>query len=1116
MPQCTKVLGGGAVMDVAGWLRDLGFSEYVAAFDSNAITMDLLPTLTADDLKDLGVTIIGHRRRLLNAILALRTDTEPIAEPRAAEPIAERRQVSVMFCDISGSTALSTRLDPEDLSTVVRDYQTTVRATIAGFGGFIARYVGDGVLIYFGWPEAHETDAERAVRAGLAVIAKIGQTPIGGERLSIRVGIATGLVVVGAPIGEGDARQQTAIGETPNLAARLQSLATPNTLVIADNTHSEIGSLFEVEDLGLRELAGFAAPQRAWRVLAESGTASRFEALRSEATPLVGRDEEMQLLLRRWQQAKSGEGRVVLLSGEPGIGKSRLTASVAEHISDELHTRLRWFCSPHHQDSALNPVIAQLERAAGIVRDDVAEARLGKLRRVVDVADGHDFELLAELLSLPNSAAALNLSTQRKREKLFEVLLRQLTILTRQHPVVAVFEDVHWIDPTSRELLDLMIDRVRQISVLLIVTFRPEFQPTWTGQPHVTTLALNRLDDRQVAALVAGLAGNAPLGSEVVDEIVERTDGVPLFVEELTKAVLERSNDEDRVAAVLSETAAISLSVPPTLHSSLIARLDRIGPAAREIAQIGAVLGREFGYELIERVARRPESELQAALARLSEAGLLFCRGLPPASSYLFKHALVLDTAYGTLLRSRRQEMHARVAAVLSQDFAELAERQPELLAQHLTAAGDNERAVEQWLRAGQYAASRVAYREAIAHLERGLAALRSLPEGSDRDKHEIGLQLALGLCLFTANGAAAGLPSYSRAQELAEQHGNSLQRFEAVFGVWQCHLVVGEISASSRFSDRLLRMTRSEADTGLRLQAHHSHWSSLFYLGELAEARRHTDTGRQLYDPDQHSDHRFVYGGHDPGVCARYIGAQVEWLLGYPDAASASVAETFALADRLAHPFTSITALVFGFAVYLSNRRPDDVLSRLDMAEALGAEQRLTFIIEPEILRGAALVEQGAVGEGTDLIRQGLTKTRRRGATFFLLFGLAFLAEGLNGRGEHTAALAAAQEGLEVAAATGQHAWDAELHHLGGVASMASNATDDGQARFEKALRVARQQQAKSYELRTATSMARFWGEQGRRSEARAVLEPIYGWFTEGLDTANLKEAKALLDELM
>ena len=589
---------------------------------------------------------------------------------------------------------------------------------------------------------------------------------------------------------------------------------------------------------------------------------------------------------------------------------------------------------------------------------------------------------------------------------------------------------------------------------------------------------------------------------------------MPLFVEELTKAVLERSNDEDRVAAVLSETAVTSLSVPPTLHSSLIARLDRMGPAAREIAQIGAVLGREFGYELIERVARRPESELQAALARLSEAGLLFCRGLPPASSYLFKHALVLDTAYGTLLRSRRQELHARVAAVLSQNFGELVERQPELLAQHLTAAGDNERAVEQWLRAGRYAASRLAYREAITHLEHGLAVLQSLADSPARDDQEIELQLALGVSLFTAKGAVSALPACSRAHELADQHGNPRQRFEAVYGVWQCHHVSGTVVAARQFSERLLFMTKSEPDTGLRLQAHHSCWASSALLGELSKSRKHADTGRQLYDPEQHRAHRFIYSGHDPGVCARYVGALTEWLL-YPDKASASIADAFALADHLAHPFTSMTAFVFGFATFLSNRQPEEVLSRLETAEALSVEQRLTFITEPEILRGAALVELGDIDEGTDLIRYGLTKTRQRNATFFLPFGITSLAHGLMRRDEHRAALTAVREGLEVAATTGQHAWDAELYRLGGAACLADADADESQRYFDQALRVARQQQAKSYELRTATSMARFWGEQGRRSEARELLQPIYAWFTEGLDTANLQDAKALLAEL-
>ena len=539
-------------MDVVDWLRALDLGQYEEAFRENLVSMDLLPSLTADDLKELGVNTVGDRRRLLNAISTLRAGTEQNSVRPTASILdgdwphtAERRQLSVMFCDISGSTALSTRLDPEDLSAVVRAYQSTVRATIARFGGFIARYVGDGVLIYFGWPEAHETDAESAVRAALAVIAAISQSPVHGEKLSIRIGIATGLVVVGAPIGEGDARQQTAIGETPNLAARLQGLARPNNLVIADSTRIQVGSLFDLEDLGARPLTGFAEPQRAWRVIGESSAASRFEALRSDTTPLIGRDEEFELLLRRWHQAKAGDGRVALISGEPGIGKSRLTAALSDDIRGQPHRRLRWFCSPHHQDSALYPTIAQLERAAGFARDDSPETKLAKARDLLSPGEpgDDDFELLAELLSLPNAAADLNLSPKLKRERLFEALLRQLSELAKTDPVLAIFEDAHWIDPTSRELLDLMVERVRALPVLLMITFRPEFQPPWGGQPHVTNLALNRLGGRDVAALVNGIAGNRPLGTEVVAEIVERTDGVPLFVEELTKAVLEQGQE---------------------------------------------------------------------------------------------------------------------------------------------------------------------------------------------------------------------------------------------------------------------------------------------------------------------------------------------------------------------------------------------------------------------------------------------------------------------------------------------------------------------------------------------------------------------------------------------
>src|SRR3984893_16116706 len=601
-------------MDVAAWLRGLGLEQYAPAFHDNAVDGEVLRELTADDLKDLGVTLVGHRGKLLAAISALGMEPPTVARPAAnaiSAPTspstidAERRQLTVMFCDLVGSTALSTRHDPEDLRELIGDYHRCVADMVGRFDGFVAKYMGDGVLIYFGYPQANEDDAERAVRAALAVIEAVGRLP-GRQDLRVRLGIATGLAVVGDLIGEGAAQERGVVGETPNLAARLQGLAMPNTLVIAEATRRQVGGLFDLADLGPQALAGFAEPQRAWRVIGESGVLSRFEALRSQATPLVGREEEVELLLRRWQQANTGEGRVVLISGEPAIGKSRLTAALSKQIADEPHTRLRYFCSPHHQDSALYPFIAQLERAAVFTRDDTVEARLVKLQALLapGTQDDEDTALFSELLSLPSSAADLNLSPQRKREKLFEALLGQLEAEARHRPVLMVFEDAHWIDPTSRELLDLTVDRVRRLPVLVVITFRPEFQPPWGGRSQVTNLALNRLGERDGEALVQNLAGNAALTAEMVAEIVERTDGVPLFVEELTKAVLESAEHGDRVAAVLGTTSLAALSVPATLHASLMARLDRLGPAPKEIAQIRAGLRRGVGYELIEPVAQ--------------------------------------------------------------------------------------------------------------------------------------------------------------------------------------------------------------------------------------------------------------------------------------------------------------------------------------------------------------------------------------------------------------------------------------------------------------------------------------------------------------------------------
>jgi class 3 adenylate cyclase len=1103
-------------MNTAAWLKSLGLERYEPLFRNNEIDWEVLPKLTSEDLREIGVVAIGHRRKLLDAIAAFGAPV-PAAVDAPAPADAERRQLTVMFCDLVGSTGLSSRLDPEDLREVITAYHRAVAEMAARFDGFVAKYMGDGVLVYFGYPRAHEDDAERAVRAGLGAIDAVGRLDVKSAKLQARVGIATGLAIVGDLIGVGSAQEQAVVGETPNLAARLQSLATPASLVIAASTRQQIGQLFDLEDLGSQQLAGFAKPQRVWRVLGESGEVSRFEALRSGTSPLVGRDEEVELLVRRWEQAKSGEGRVVLISGEPGIGKSRLTAALSDHIRTERHARLRYFCSPHHQDSALYPFIAQLEHAAGFVRDDAVDDKLGKLRGLLapGTPDDDDVALLTELLSLPSPAADLNLSPQLKREKLFEALLNQLEGEARRRPVLLVFEDVHWIDPTSRELLDLAVDRIRRLPVLVAVTFRPGFQPSWGGRSHVMSLVLNRLGERDGVVLAQKLAGNAELAPDIVAQIVERTDGVPLFVEELTKAVLESIGQGDRVATVLATTALAALSVPATLHASLMARLDRLGSAPKEVAQIGAVLGREFPYDLIELVAQEDERELKAALSQLSDAELLFCRGTAPHSSYLFKHALVQDAAYSTLLRGRRLELHARVAAALEGHFPDLVERQPELLAHHLSAAGNAERAVDQWLKAGHHAASRFAHIEAIRHFERGLAALAALPEGPSRDGREIELQLARGPSLFMAKGfvAADAAEAYMRARELAEQRDDPQQLFMAINGLWQSANGAGMIHDCRKLSSRLQQLTANNADDDLRLQAHHSAWATCLFSGEPAAGRQHCEVGRQLYDPERHRLHHQVYGGHDPGMCARYLGAQIHWLLGYPEKGLVLGGEALALADRIAHPFSLAIALQYNSMLHLDRGEPILAMQRLDAAVALAAEQRLGFVLEPQLLRGAALTAQGALEEAVVCLREGLDGPN--GSTRLRSYGLARLADTLARQGEHSAALTAARDGLGSVEKTGHRQWEAELHRLEGVALSGLNRLEEGQTAFEKAVRVAQGQEAKAHELRAATSLARLWGEQGRRAEARDLLAPVYGWFTEGFDTTDLKEAKALLEDV-
>ena len=791
-------------MDIDSWLRGIGLEQYAQTFRDNAIDADVLRDLTDEHLRELGLPL-GARLKLLRAVAALsageQTPASPEVTPPATRTDAERRQVTVMFSDLVGSTALSARMDPEDLREVISAYQKCVAETVRRFGGFVAKYMGDGVLVYFGYPQAHEDDAERAVRAGLELIAAVTGLKTRAS-LQTRVGIATGLVVVGDLIGEGAAKEQAVVGETPNLAARLQGIAEPNTVVIADGTRRLLGNLFELEDLGAKELKGIAGPVHAWAALRASSAEGHFEALHTTGlTALAGREEELELLLRRWSRSKTSEGQVVLLSGEAGIGKSRLTAALLERLAGEPHTRLRYFCSPQHTDSAFYPVISQMERAAGLAHDDTPPAKLDKLDAVLaqTSTSKQDAALFAEMLSLPNDGRwpIAEMPPQQRRQKTLEALSSQMEALSRQTPVLMIFEDAHWTDPTSLEAFGRAVDRVRTLRVLLIVTFRPEFEPPWIGRPHVTPLTINRLAQRDIDAMIDRVVGNKQLPASIRQDIIERTDGIPLFVEEMTKAVLEAEGEGDarRTAAAVPSPA---LAVPASLHASLMARLDRLGPA-KEIAQIGAAIGREFFHALLAAVVRKPEGELASALDRLIAAGLLFRQGLPPHATYLFKHALVQDAAYGTLLREPRRALHARIAETLESQFPEIADSQPELLARHCTEAGLIEKAASLWSKAGQRSLARSALAEAAEQLMRALAQIVALPATPTLRREQIKLQVALANALMHVKGYGAPEPKAAieqarlfieQAEALGEPPEDPLVLFSVLYGVWAANVV--------------------------------------------------------------------------------------------------------------------------------------------------------------------------------------------------------------------------------------------------------------------------------------------------------------------------------------
>jgi class 3 adenylate cyclase/predicted ATPase len=1083
-------------MNVAEWLRGLGLEQYAPAFRDNHVDGEVLRRLTAEDLRELGVASIGHRRRLLDAIAALiAADTPPTPAPApSAVAEAERRQLTVMFCDLVGSTPLSARLDPEDLRRIIGAYHRCVTEVVEGFGGFVARYMGDGVLVYFGYPQAHEDDAERATRCGLALVDRV-QRLNQAEELHARVGIATGLVVVGGEVVEHDVA-----GDTPNLAARLQTLAEPNTVVIAAGTHRLLGALFEYRELGAVEVKGVAAPVLAWQVLRASAVASRFEALRGSAlTPLVGREEEIDLLSRRWALAKTGAGQVVLISGEPGIGKSRIAAELEGRLYAEPHIRLRYFSSPYHQDSALYPFADQLERASGFLPDDPPAARLEKLETLLARAapPDEDVAFIAHLLSLPSSDRHKlpNLNPQRIKERTLEALLRQLAGLAREQPVLMVFEDVHWIDPTSHELLDLTIERVRSLPVLLIITFRPEFQPRWTGQPQVTMLTLNRLDRRDRSALVAQVAEGNALPDEVVDQIVDRTDGVPLFVEELTKSVLE---------------SGVSLvGIPTTLHDSLMARLDRLAPV-RLVAQIGAAIGRQFTYVLLRAVSDLPDDELRGALARLVASELVFERGIPPDAIYTFKHALVQDAAHASLLRSTRQQLHAHIAEALEAHTPELMDTQPELFAQHYAEAGLVEKSVACWGKAGHRSAARSAMAEAAAQYQKGLDQLALLPDIPERQRQELELHSGLGEALKVAKGYAAPETgdAYARARALWEELGSPSEFLGVPFGQSVYHLYRGELDLALRLDEDLLRLTSQRADAAGLILGHLSSGRDLFFVGRFALSRSHLEEALALYDSNSS---RWLI--EQAGASSAYLGI-VLFCAGYPDQAMALSSAALADTRRQAHPPSLAGCLATCIRLSLTAGDNAALGEWLDELVMITTEQGFPhWRAMITICRGWVAVKSGDVAEGISLVRSGSAASRTYSAwrphNIALLATVCEIAEQID------EALNLMDEALQIVENTGERWFEAELYRHKGKLLLRQGHTEVAEEFYRKALSISQEQEAKMWELRAAVSLARLRRDQGRRDEVRDLLAPVYGWFTEGFDTPDLKDAKALLDEL-
>ena len=1116
--------------DVRQWLEEHGLIQIAEVLEREQIDWDALQVLTPDDLKDLGLPI-GPRVKLLAALRSLRglrttpdAPGDPVTEP-AGVPVTlgvegERRQLTALFCDMVGFTELANRVDPEVLQRIIHRYEDACAVCIARYEGYVFQLLGDGIVAFFGYPLAHEGEAERAIHAGLEIVESLARLEIPEVgHLAVRIGIATGVVVVSAA-GKG------AVGETMNLAARLQALAQPGSVVVSERVHRLAGGSFEYDDLGEQSLKGIARPVRAYRIVGVSQAASRFDAAtRGGLTRLVGREQEIGLLLGRWSHAQEGEGQVVMLSGEPGIGKSRILAALRERLEAQGSQSLRFQCSPYYVNSTLWPSIRNFERALKFSRDEPAESRLDKLESLIVRHYARplaDVRFVASLLSIPCEAryGVSSMTSPKHKEETLRTLVDLTEAAARKRPSVLMFEDVHWADPTSLEVLDLLIDRVRTIPLLIVLTHRPEFRSRWSELGHVSSLNLSKLTRAQGAAMVSRLAGGKALPAALLEQILARTDGVPLFLEELTKSILESGELREHDDRYEYGGAAQEVTIPATLRDSLMARLDRSMPV-KLIAQIGATIGRTFSYELIAAVAPMSQAQLDTSLAQLNESGLASRRGTPPEASYTFKHALVQDAAYDSLLKSRRQELHGRIARAIEERFPNLASTQPEVLAHHLTAAGLAEAAIPLWQAAGELALRRMALAEAISHLDQGLKLVSALPRSVGNDRRELALRRALGVSWMAAKGwpASEARESLLPALKLVRSAESGRDLVPVYWGLFANTLSQGRVAESAEWARQLLAMGQASGDTGCLVTAHLMLCVSTFWLGELLTSRAHADEVMRMYDP---VGHRPIADqiNHDPLTGVGVYRAQVSWMLGFPDRAVAECDAKDRHARERGHVFDRGFALCAGADLFEYRGEPDAQRERIQECERLGRDNSLVVLwqVMAPLRYGTALIRAGKVAEGVSLLRAGLDRREAGGG-----YGgsnpylQALLAEGMAAGGDVTGALSIIESQIEQIERPGwgERCHYAEIRRVQGWLHELRGDPQAAEASYRQSLAWARQQQARSWELRTATSLAKLLAQQGRAAEGRDLLMPVYEWFTEGFGTRDLVRAREVIKAL-